>query len=112
MGSPFVRRALEHYLVEQGVNENNRFAVITAIGEALANAIEHAYVEMPGTVRLRLGLADSEINVKIEDSGRWRPVTKNEERGRGIPLMRSLMDSVEIQTNRSSTQIRMRLQIA
>jgi len=108
---PFVRRALEHYLIEHDVNEEKRFSAITAIGEALANAIEHAYPEMPGTVRLRVQLADAFLRINVEDSGDWRPVFKNEERGRGIPLMRSLMDTVEIQRNRSNTLVRMQLRI-
>lgn len=110
--SPFVRRALERYLIERGVDEERRFAVITAVGEAVANSVEHAYGEMPGTAHLFVRFEDSTLRIHIEDCGRWRPATKLDERGRGIPLMRALMDRVEIRTDRASTQIRMQLQIA
>jgi anti-sigma regulatory factor (Ser/Thr protein kinase) len=110
--APFVRRGLERFLREKGVAEDCRFSVITAVGEAVANAVEHAYLNTPGTVRLSVGLEDSILRVHIEDSGNWRAASKQENRGRGIPLMRALMDRVEIRTERASTQVRMQLQIA
>jgi anti-sigma regulatory factor (Ser/Thr protein kinase) len=110
--APYVRRGLERYLIDREVDEERRFAVITAVGEAVANAVEHAYLEKPGTVRLCVRLEDAHVLVHVEDFGRWRPANKLEDRGRGIPLMRALMDRVEIRSDRSSTQIRMQLQTA
>jgi anti-sigma regulatory factor (Ser/Thr protein kinase) len=110
--APFVRRGLERYLTEHGVAGDQRFAIITAVGEAVANAVEHAYADVPGTVHLHVRFDESVVRVQIEDSGRWRPATKEEERGRGIPLMRALMDRVEIRTDSASTQVRMQMQTA
>ncbi len=110
--APFVRRGLERFLVDHGVGDDHRFSVITAVGEAVANAVEHAYADLPGTVRLCVRFEDSIVRVHIEDCGRWRPATKEEERGRGIPLMRALMDRVEIRTDSASTQVRMQMQTA
>jgi anti-sigma regulatory factor (Ser/Thr protein kinase) len=110
--APFVRRGLERYLTEHGVADDHRFAIITAVGEAVANAVEHAYADVPGTVNLHVRFDESVVRVHIEDSGRWRPATKEEERGRGIPLMRALMDRVEIRTDSASTQVRMQMQTA
>lgn len=108
--APFVRRGLERFLIDQGIGDDHRFAVITAVGEAVANAVEHAYADVPGTVHLCVRVDESIIRVHIEDSGRWRAATKEEERGRGIPLMRALMDRVEIRTDSASTQVRMQMQ--
>jgi anti-sigma regulatory factor (Ser/Thr protein kinase) len=110
--APFVRRGLERYLAEHDVSDDHRFAIITAVGEAVANAIEHAYADTPGTVHLNVRFDESLVRVQIEDSGRWRTGTKEESRGRGIPLMRALMDRVEIQTDSVSTQVRMQMQMA
>jgi anti-sigma regulatory factor (Ser/Thr protein kinase) len=110
--APFVRRGLERYLAEHDVGDDHRFAIITAVGEAVANAVEHAYADVPGTVHLHVRFDESLVRVQIEDSGRWRPATKEEERGRGIPLMRALMDRVEIRTDSASTQVRMQMQMA
>jgi anti-sigma regulatory factor (Ser/Thr protein kinase) len=45
--------------------------------------------------------------VTVEDDGRWKQAQKREERGRGLPLMRALMDGVEIRTNQSHTTIKL-----
>lgn len=110
--APYIRRPLESWLCDRGIDENRRFAVIAAVGEAIANVVEHAYAGIPGTVHLHVRLEDSTVTVSVEDSGAWRPTEKRDERGRGIPLMRALMDRVEIRTDRSSTRVRMQLQRA
>lgn len=110
--APFVRKGLERFLRESGLDEDRRFSVITAVGEAVANAVEHAYLDAPGTVRLSARFEDAFVRVHIEDCGNWRPAGKRDNRGRGIPLMRALMDRVEIRTERASTQVRMQLKIA
>ena len=110
--APFVRRGLERFLIDHQIGADHRFAIITAVGEAIANAVEHAYADVPGTVHLCVRFEESLVRVHIEDSGRWRPATKEEERGRGIPLMRALMDRVEIRTDSASTQVRMQMQTA
>ena len=108
--APYIRRPLESWLFERGIDEDGRFAIIGAVGEAVANAIEHAYTGTPGTVHLSVRIENSVVRVYIEDGGVWRPAEKRDERGRGIPLMRALMDRVEIRTDRSSTRVRMQLQ--
>ncbi len=102
---PIARRALHRYATRLGLDEDHTYALITAVGEAMANAVEHAYRERPGIVRLRVRNDDSTLYATIEDDGRWRQTPRREERGRGLPLMRALMDGVEIRTNHSHTTI-------
>ena len=64
-----------------------------------------AYSACPGIVRLRVKNADDALHVSIEDDGRWKQAQKRDERGRGLPLMRALMDGVEIRTNQFHTAI-------
>jgi anti-sigma regulatory factor (Ser/Thr protein kinase) len=109
IAAPLVRRALERFAGEIGLDDERRFALLSAVGEAVANAIEHAYEDSPGTVRLTARHEGDSVRVQVEDSGRWRAVEKRDERGRGIPLMRALMDGVEIRTDRSSTKVRLRI---
>ena len=45
----------------------------------------------------------------IEDEGKWKPAQRREERGRGLPLMRALMDGVEIRTHQARTEVRLTL---
>ncbi len=109
MAVPLVRRSLERYAGRIGLDEERRFAVITATGEALANAVEHAYTGVPGLVRVRAEATDGALHLVIEDDGKWKPAKRREERGRGLPLMRALMDAVEIRTHRARTEVRLSL---
>jgi anti-sigma regulatory factor (Ser/Thr protein kinase) len=102
---PIVRRTLHRYATRLGLDEDHAYALITAVGEATANAVEHAYPDRPGIVRLRVANANGKLHATIEDDGRWKQAQKREERGRGLPLMRALMDGVEIRTNQSHTTI-------
>jgi anti-sigma regulatory factor (Ser/Thr protein kinase) len=88
-----------------GLDEDRTYSLITAVGEAMANAVEHAYPSRPGIVRLRVWTNDKTLHATIEDDGRWKQAQKRDERGRGLPLMRALMDGVEIRTNQQHTTI-------
>ncbi len=102
---PLVRRTLHRYATRLGLDDDRTYALITAVGEATANAVEHAYPERPGIVRLRVVSKEGKLRATIEDDGRWKQAQKRDERGRGLPLMRALMDGVEIRTNQSHTTI-------
>jgi len=106
---PIVRRTLKRYAKRLGLDEDRAYALITAVGEAMANAVEHAYPDRPGVVRLRVAKQQGALRATIEDDGRWKQAQKREERGRGLPLMRALMDGVEIRTNQSHTTISLTL---
>jgi hypothetical protein len=59
----------------------------------------------PGRVRGRGPNADGVVTPTVTDRGRWRP-PRGHNRGRGLPLMRELMDSVDIsQTDLDSAGI-------
>lgn len=102
---PIVRRSLNRYAQRLGLDDDRCYTLITAVGEAVANAIEHAYPQAPGLVRLRVHKQNRVLHVTVEDDGRWKQAQKREERGRGLPLMRALMDGVEIRTNHAHTTI-------
>jgi len=76
-----------------------------AVSEALNNTIEHAYRGAGGTIQLRMEIADGLLTVEIADRGSWVSQTPSDERGRGLLLMRTLMDSVEVDTNGSGTTV-------
>ena len=106
---PIVRRTLQRFIGRLGLDDDRAYALLTAVGEATANAVEHAYAANPGIVRLRVSSADGGLSVNIEDDGRWKQAQKRDERGRGLPLMRALMDGVEIRTNQAHTSIHMKM---
>ena len=105
--APYVRSSLKHFLEQHRIDSDRQFSIITSVGEAVANSVEHAYTREIGTVSLHVEVDGPAVRVQIEDAGRWRPAQREDERGRGIPMMRALMDRVEIRTDQSHTQIRM-----
>lgn len=104
---PLVRRSLQRYAERLGLDEERRFALVTATGEAVANAVEHAYQGQPGLVRVAADVQDGTLVVSIEDEGKWKPAQRRDERGRGLPLMRALADAVEIRTHMTRTELRL-----
>jgi anti-sigma regulatory factor (Ser/Thr protein kinase) len=48
-----------------------------------------------------------EVHVSVADNGRWRPA-RGRNRGRGLDLMRELMDDVEVDSGEDGTIVRMR----
>ena len=72
-----------------------------ALGEALANAVEHAYAASPGdgecSYRLARG-ADGSVRVEVRDTGLWRPPPADRGyRGRGLELIEALGTDVEVE---------------
>jgi anti-sigma regulatory factor (Ser/Thr protein kinase) len=107
MAVPLVRRSLERFAQGLGFDDDCRFSLLTAVGEAVANAVEHAYLGPPGLVRVQAHTGEENLVVTVEDDGKWKPAQRRDERGRGLPLMRALMDGVEIRTHQTRTEVRL-----
>jgi anti-sigma regulatory factor (Ser/Thr protein kinase) len=106
--APIARSFLHRLCDQYALTSTQRFSLLTAAGEALANAVEHAYChETPGELVLRTSADDETINIEVEDHGSWRPFQKRDERGRGIVLMHELMDRVRITSAQNKTVIRL-----
>ncbi|HKU68500.1 MAG TPA: SpoIIE family protein phosphatase [Candidatus Baltobacteraceae bacterium] len=106
--APIVRCFVHRFCDEYALSNAQRFSLITAVGEAVANAVEHAYRgEAAGSVVVRTQADNETVSVEVEDHGRWRPFMRREERGRGIVLMHELMDHVRITSAQNKTVIRL-----
>jgi anti-anti-sigma factor len=107
-----VRRAVREWLVGAEVDPATREDVLLASGEALANAVEHAYIgRETGTAEVELSLAeDRTLQLRVRDGGEWRTPSEDPGlRGRGFFLMRNLMDRVDLQHDAAGTEVRMTL---
>ena len=109
---PLVRRSLERFARKLGLDDDARFSLLSAVGEATANAVEHAYAGAPGLVRVHAQAGEDHLVITIEDEGKWKPAQRREERGRGLPMMRALMDGVEIRTHQSRTEVRLTMALS
>lgn len=105
-----VQRWGEHHHLPEGVLIDLQLAV----GEAVANGVEHAYADMAtGTVeveirlrRTRPGADDGVLLVRVTDNGRWRPPRPSAgHRGRGMLVIERLAQRTEIVRGRSGTRV-------
>jgi len=81
--------------------------VTTACGEACTNAIEHAGGGGSSSFEVEGKIDDGWIELVVRDFGSWRP-SRDDDQGRGISLMRALMDDVSVTPSPEGTIVRMR----
>ncbi|MCV7319624.1 SpoIIE family protein phosphatase [Mycolicibacterium confluentis] len=113
-----VRTALRGWLQRAGVGRDQALDVLIATGEAIANAIEHGHRDTPGTVCLRATAWADRLKLTVIDTGRWvkpqpAPATAvTSFRGRGISLMRALMQDIDIEPDHTGTTVHLNARIA
>jgi len=107
-----MRQTLRRWLVEQGADEDETEDVIMACNEACENAVEHGYGFGADLFAVNFEHDDGEVCVAVRDHGTWREPHEAPERGRGLPLMRKLMDAVEVQPRPGGTTVRMTRRLA
>jgi serine phosphatase RsbU (regulator of sigma subunit)/anti-sigma regulatory factor (Ser/Thr protein kinase)/PAS domain-containing protein len=107
-----LRRELRRWLAGVGATEEELGDVLLACGEACANAVEHAYRGSgvtAGELTVEVALnAGRELRLRVADTGTWRSVPAPGDRGRGLPLMRAVMDAVDVARGEDGTVVTMR----
>jgi serine phosphatase RsbU (regulator of sigma subunit)/anti-sigma regulatory factor (Ser/Thr protein kinase) len=103
-----MRRAVAQWLRLSGASEAEVYEMLVACGEACANAVAHAHSAISDSpFEVRAERDGPQIEIVVSDSGSWR-TPSDEGRGRGVPLMRELMDEVEIEPSADGTTVTMR----
>jgi GAF domain-containing protein/anti-sigma regulatory factor (Ser/Thr protein kinase) len=102
-----MRRSLATWLTTNGADEDEAYDVMLAVGEAAANAVEHAYGPVEEEFGLTAEVTGGEVHLIVADSGRWRP-PRGANRGRGLSLMSELMDDVDVESGDHGTLVHMR----
>jgi serine/threonine-protein kinase RsbW len=108
-----LRKHLAAWLQEVVPEAHDRAdAIALAVYEALANAVEHAYIHLAeaGTMSLNATYHRGArlLNVTVQDHGRWQKVKASSAaglRGRGIPLMQALSDHPRISPTATGTTV-------
>ncbi|MEV6931359.1 SpoIIE family protein phosphatase [Dactylosporangium sp. NPDC051485] len=99
-----LRAALERWLAAQGVGDYDRFGIVLATAEAVANAIEHGYDFDEGRSVGVLAQVDGDaVAVRVADSGQWRPPRSALQRGRGLTLIGRVMHDLVIDRGAGTT---------
>jgi PAS domain S-box-containing protein len=101
-----VRRALRRWLEQGEAGGQEGYEIVLACNEAFANAVEHAYGPADGYVEMEAALSGNQVSIVVRDFGRWRE-PRGDNRGRGLPLMEAVMDSVDVTKSSRGTTVRM-----
>lgn len=103
-----LRARLRSWLGGAGATQDEIFDVSVACSEAFANAIEHPLDADGHAVEVEGVVSNGEVILTIRDRGAWREHRLRQEGGLGLPLMRSLMGSVEVERGPGGTTVVLR----
>ena len=108
------RAALRSWLAQTRVGPDQAHDMLVAAGEAVANAIEHGHRDSPeGIITLRATALADRMHLSVVDTGSWKPPQPAADchRGRGITLMRALMQDVTIHPDATGTKVHLSARI-
>ena len=91
-----MRRILRRWLSEVGATADESASIVMAANEAWQNAIEHGHDFAPVPVSVRFELDDEDVVITIRDAGGRGMPPSDPDRGRGIKLMRGLVDDTRL----------------
>ncbi|WNV75768.1 SpoIIE family protein phosphatase [Geodermatophilus sp. DSM 44513] len=111
-----VRRAVTAWAALAGLPAGTTEDLQLALGEALANAVEHAYAASPDDGECRCTVTrepDGGVRVEVCDTGAWRPPPADRgHRGRGLEMISALASDVEVDHPPGSAGTTVRFRIA
>jgi len=92
-----LRTGLRAFLTRLAPDPRWQDDVLTAVGEAVANAVEHAYdPHNPGEVSVSVRAERDALVVEVRDNGRFQTREQTPGRGHGLNIMHAIADSVSI----------------
>jgi anti-sigma regulatory factor (Ser/Thr protein kinase) len=104
-----MRKALRAWLNDRNIAGRVHDDVLLCVGEACANAIEHAY-ECSGIGDIDVAITDhrQHVHISVADRGHWRVASSSKAPGgRGIPIMRALTSRFDHRTTATGTTVTM-----
>lgn len=108
-----LRRRIGAWAAASGLSDAVVDDLQLAVGEAAANAAEHAYPEPGEDDTFDCALERStagDIVVRVRDRGRWRPAPRDPGfRGRGLQVIRALGRDVRVRAEPGGTEVVFRL---
>ncbi len=102
-----LRRALEAFLREAQLSDDNRYDLLLAACEATTNAIEHARNPTEPFFEVLAELGDARVTIVVCDHGQWRDAPAGTHRGRGLAMMWLLADTT-VAAGRHGTTVTIR----
>jgi anti-sigma regulatory factor (Ser/Thr protein kinase) len=102
-----MRSMLRRWLSHAGAGELEIAEIVTACGEAATNAIEHGGAGGGTSFEVSGSRKDREVQISVRDQGSWREERPGDH-GRGLDLMRTLMDTVAVKPTDEGTIVSLR----
>jgi PAS domain S-box-containing protein len=99
-----VRRRLQPFLRRLGFQDSVTRDVLLAVSEAVTNAIEHPQNRTEDHFEVDVDVGDDQLCVVVRDFGRWKHPEHPSDRGRGLPLMKALMQ-VDVEAGPDGTRV-------
>jgi anti-sigma regulatory factor (Ser/Thr protein kinase) len=106
-----LRRRLGRFLHAAGATEQEAYEITLTVCEAAGNAIEHAYGPGDAKFDVEARFDSGALLATVRDRGSWRE-RRGTHRGRGLNIIRGLMDDVEVAAEDDGTVVRMRRRLA
>lgn len=103
-----VRHDFRRWLEQAGLPAEGVSEVILACSEACANAVEHPHGAERQFIEVEAALNGSELELRVRDFGLWKEQPGSPMRGRGLDMIRDLMDSLDVQRTAHGTEVVMR----
>jgi CheY-like chemotaxis protein len=110
---PPLRHELRDWLTGLGFDPTHRHNLLIAVGEAVANAMEHGSgLDPRRTVTIEAFATPETVRVAIRDTGQWRGDStashRSGLRGRGLTLIYGLADQAEVARTPRGTTVTLR----
>ena len=101
-----MREGLRSWLSRGNVPDEDAAEAVLAVWEACANAVEHAQTPAEAFFEIEARLDDAgRMRVEVRDRGQWKDGDGSVGRGLGLGLMRSLMDTVQVNPGAEGTEV-------
>ena len=82
--------------------------MLLAASEAFANAVEHPRMPAASVVDVDAEIRGGVLELAVQDHGSWRNEREGEEGGLGFPIMRTLMEQVDVDSQAEGSRITLR----
>ncbi|OLT00385.1 hypothetical protein BJF90_35510 [Pseudonocardia sp. CNS-004] len=110
-----LRAAVLAWAAAGAIDDDDVYDLQLAVGEAAANAVEHAYRDRaPGPMSVELTRdPDGVIEARVRDEGSWRPIPDDKGyRGRGLELIRDVSGGMRLHHGPQGTEVRFRVALS
>ncbi|MEA2191168.1 MAG: hypothetical protein QOI73_1289 [Solirubrobacteraceae bacterium] len=105
------RETLRRWLSEAGADAIETHDITMACNEACQNAIEHGYELGADLFDVALERDGAQVSITVRDRGTWK-TTSSPDRGRGLELMRELMDAVAVDGGDGGSTVQLQRRLA